>query len=297
MRELEIFNYLTGRLIFSKVMSQTYYRLKRGAEGEKEFLQMVPDEIAVNFSQWKDLNLLNGGQEVQIDVLWIGQGALYHFEIKNYSGDYILQNEQWQKLGFGEIENPLYQMQRANIFLKKLFRKHQIDLPIYSKLIFIHPEFHLYQSDYQLPIYLRSQLKSLFFEVMGQTSSLNFDKEKLERIIQAHRIENSKYAVRPKYDYERMQKGLKCKKCRTGLKSKTERKFICSKCHNTKSTKEVLDLHVAELKLLFPEMKLTKGLLYDWCGEQIKMRTIQKYLAKYHITIFNGKSSYYLSKM
>ncbi|WP_339149968.1 MULTISPECIES: nuclease-related domain-containing protein [unclassified Sutcliffiella] len=89
-----------------------FWNLEKGYQGEvlfdKWFSFMDGEWIIVN-----DLLLDHGGSVFQIDSLVIGEERVYLFEVKNYEGDFYLDDGKWLSISQNEIKNPLLQMQRC----------------------------------------------------------------------------------------------------------------------------------------------------------------------------------------
>src|SRR5699024_12304921 len=83
----------------------------------------------------------------------------YHFEVKNYQGDFYIKDDKWfHRSSEKEIKNPLHQLHRGHILLKEFLLHYRINIPVESLLVFIHAAFHLYQSRMQDHIIFYSQL-------------------------------------------------------------------------------------------------------------------------------------------
>src|SRR5699024_6935031 len=84
---------------------------------------------------------------------------IYMFEVKNYEGDFLIQDDRWFVEGTEkEIRNPLFQLKRSDFLLRQLLLQLNFDLQVKSYLVFMNHDFTLYQLSPGLPILLRSQL-------------------------------------------------------------------------------------------------------------------------------------------
>ena len=82
--------------------------------------------------------------------------TIYVFEVKNFEGDYYYEpatDKIFPKYKDVDIVNPLFQLMRSETLLSQLLLRSGFKLPIKSFVIFINPEFTLYQSPLDKPIY------------------------------------------------------------------------------------------------------------------------------------------------
>ncbi|MFV8826503.1 nuclease-related domain-containing protein [Alkalihalobacterium sp. APHAB7] len=66
-------------------------------------------------------------------------------EVKNYAGDFLIENDNWFSLPKKEIKNPLLQLKRSEDLLRRLFQDNGMNLTVEPHLVFVIPGFHLYQ--------------------------------------------------------------------------------------------------------------------------------------------------------
>src|SRR5699024_2743814 len=125
-------------------------QLNSGHEGESYFFQLLQTHLECEPIQLYNLHMKVGGSECQIDCLLIFQNEINLFEIKNYHGDFLIDNNNWLKHPKQEIKNPLHQLQRTELMLKQILDENKISLPIKPYLVFVNPEFHLYQAPLKL---------------------------------------------------------------------------------------------------------------------------------------------------
>src|SRR5690606_34619969 len=124
---------------------------------------------------------------IQIDSLIIFAHSIHLYEIKNYNGDYYYEADKLYKKPNLEIMNPLHQISRTEPLLRKLLQKHGYHLPIKSFVIFINPEFTLYQAPRNIPIILPTQIKQHFKTIQQQTNKLTKKHTQLaDKLISLH---------------------------------------------------------------------------------------------------------------
>lgn len=272
-----------------------YKRLKRGFAGEKAFATLLKNEVSSNYYVLYDLRLRVNESEVQIDCLLFIHNTAFLFEIKNYHGNYLHSNDRWYITSSEkEIKNPLYQLQRSELLLKEFFFQQQISQPIISKLIFIHPEFHLYQAPMLSSIIFPTQLKQFFkLQRMEQAQPMRNNFSKLAYTLQEHHQAISLYEQVPRIQLSQLRKGIYCKDCTNKMTSFTKKTFICHVC-KTKEIKEKAILRcVLDYRTLFPNEKITKDSAFNWIGKTTSIRTVQRVLAKHFSKSGNGSQSFY----
>lgn len=156
-RELIILRYLHLRMDLASKEKQYYVNLEKGFEGEKKFdelLMALPNEWLI----LNDLLLEMNNSEFQIDSLLFTRNTFHLFEIKNYCGDFYIEGDKWFSTSGTEIKNPLNQLQRSESLLNNLLRELRIHDPIVAHLVFINPEFTLYQAPLNNCIIFPTQL-------------------------------------------------------------------------------------------------------------------------------------------
>ena len=116
-KELLLFRSLNARLELSQKDKQHYIKLEKGFEGEKNF-NLLLDEYPSNCLILNDLLLEKNTTLFQIDTLMIAPKKIYHFEIKNFEGDYYIENDQWYSAHTKtDIVSPLSQLERSRSLL------------------------------------------------------------------------------------------------------------------------------------------------------------------------------------
>jgi hypothetical protein len=276
-----------------------FWNLEKGYQGEvlfdKWFSFMDGEWIIVN-----DLLLDHGGSVFQIDSLVIGEERVYLFEVKNYEGDFYLDDGKWLSISQNEIKNPLLQMQRCEIALRQLLRSLGYQSPIESTLFFMNPEFTLFNCSPNLPIVFCSQMNRFSKKLMKQslsTGRLHVRHSRLaEKLCELH-IEKSPYERLPEYKYEDLRKGIVCAGCggmgATTI-SKDRKVFVCSLCSFKEKFVNTVLRTINEFEILFPGQKVTSKIIHDWCGDLITIRSIQRILVKHFRQVGHGKSSQYV---
>lgn len=238
--------------------------LKRGFEGELYF-DSLTEKLQCDRLILNDLLLTVNSTVFQIDTLIITPETIHIFEVKNYEGDYYYEADKFFKIPQFEIINPLHQLSRSESLLRQLFLKHNINLPIAASVIFINPEFTLYQAPSDKPIILPTQIKRHLNQLNIIPSRLN-RKHKLiaDKLISLH-IKVSSYNQFPEYTYEQLKKGVTCSQCDSFSISVEGQMCVCEKCGNKEKVASTVMKAIEEYKLLFPGRKVTTRAIHEWC--------------------------------
>ncbi|QCR31630.1 nuclease-related domain-containing protein [Lysinibacillus sp. SGAir0095] len=282
--ELIVLKTLESRIQLSKKDQQNLYALTKGFEGEQKFDSLIQtlncDCIVLN-----DLLLTVNNQTFQIDSILILKDQIFLFEIKNYSGDFYYDSNRFlQKDGF-EISNPLIQLQRTESLMRQLLHKLNINIPIHSKVLFVNPEFSLYQAQpektFILPNQVNRFLKTLNLERLKLDERHRNIAEKLNTL----HIQEYPLKQYPTFSYHELQKGIKCVSCETfkfcTTNYRREMEVLCLNCRSKQKLESAVIRTAKEFQILFPDEKITTPKVCDWCDLEISQKTIQRILNKH----------------
>jgi hypothetical protein len=293
--ELKTLRFLKTRMLFSAKEDSYYQNLEKGLEGEKLFDDWL-ENLAGEGLFLNDLLLEYNNTLFQIDTLLISPTTIYLFEVKNYEGDFFVETDRWYSLSKKEIKNPLLQLKRNESLFRRLLQDLGISLPIEPYLIFVNPEFQLYQAPLNLPIIFRSQLKRFMTKLKKNSSAVIDRHSKLaEQLVSVH-LNETPYSRFPAYNYDQLKKGLTCRVCQSLDTDFTNTFLICNMCGNKEDNHAAILRNVEEFTFLFPNKKITTNTIYDWCNIIKNKKTICRVLAKNYIRVGHGKSSYYVMK-
>jgi hypothetical protein len=275
--ELKMMNLLEPRMEFTEKEKQRHFKLKKGYEGEVKYDEWM-ESLLIEHLTLNDLLLETNDTTFQIDSSVIVQDALLHFEVKNSEGDYYYEDELLKKMNGTEIKDPLLQLERSTSLLRQLLNSLGFHIEIKSYVVFINPEFTLYQAPKNAPIILPSQLNRFMKKLNKKHSRLNNMHKKLaEKLLALHKVDNP-YNRMPVYDYERLKKGIICGGCHHVLDTIVKRDFVCSHCGSHEKIDNAVIRSVGEIKLLFPERKLTTTQVHDWSNGILSRKTIRHIL-------------------
>lgn len=159
-------NHLKVRRVLSQRMKLADEALRqlqsdeKGFEGENDFDQHINRSPASTYLQLHDLLLQWHQNTFQIDSVLIGPHIIYLFDVKTFEGEFYIEGNRWFSITGKEINNPIHQLRRSEALFCSLIETLGIHLPVESKIIFVHPEFTLYQANRNLPIILPTKLNA-----------------------------------------------------------------------------------------------------------------------------------------
>ncbi|WP_233711166.1 nuclease-related domain-containing protein [Lederbergia citrisecunda] len=226
----------------------------------------------------------------------ISQNTIYLFDVKNYEGDFYIKEDKWYSIATGkEIQNPLNQLSRCT----SLFRRYLQDLGINNFsinefLIFINPEFTLYEAPRNQPIVLPTQLNRFLNNLNSKTSKISDYHFKLAEQIMSDYLNQNPYIQLPKFEYKQFKKGVACKICYSFLANFNDKEFICKNCGCKERNESAIIRNVKEFSILFPDNKITTNIIHEWCNLQISKKAIRRILMKYLSVCYHGRYSYYV---
>lgn len=292
-KELLIFRSLDTRMELSQSEKQYLSNLKKGYEGEMKFDSLV-EGLSEKFLILNDLLLESNNSLVQIDSLFITQNLLIPSEIKHFEGNYFYEKDNFYTCTTKkEITNPLHQLNRIETLLRQFLQKSGYPFGIKGNLIFIHPEFFLYQAPQNEKIIYWPQWNSFFKYLNEQSSKLTTRHYDLaDFLAESHQKENP-YAKHPSYQYEQLQKGILCGRCLSFMSIYSQRKVICKKCGQSESIEGAVVRNVKEVRVLFPNKKITTDFIYDWCHIIKSKRLITSILKKNFNMLGYGQWTYF----
>jgi len=285
---------LNARMGLSSIDKQHYAYLEKGYQGEVAFDQLT-SKLQNGLYILNDLCLEHNKSFFQIDTLIISQQTIYPYEVKNYEGDYRYElGNFYPKLSKDEIKNPLDQLKRSKSLLRPTLKNLGFQLPIEGSLTFVNPTFTLYQAPLNEPIIHPTQLNSLMKKLNDIPSKLTTRHKMLaDQLISMHQTD-SPYTRFPSFTYDQLDKGFICAVCHTLISVMKERqKLVCQKCGHVETVDSAVLRSVEELVLLFPDVKITTNLVFEWCKVIESKKQISRILKENYTLIGFGQWSYY----
>ncbi|ALC89654.1 nuclease [Bacillus sp. FJAT-18017] len=264
-RELRILRYLDRRMELPEDFKHQYINLKKGYEGELMFDErtelLTCDCIILN-----DLLLQFNGRTFQIDTLIIFPNGIIIFEVKNFEGEFFYQDEKLFIKPHTEVSDPLLQLSRCETLIRQLLKSIGFNMQVDSSVVFINPEFTLYNAPLDKPIILPTHLNRHLKKLDTNTGKLSGYHSLLADKLNSMHMQKSPFEQLPAYTFEQVRPGMVCKTCDSFDVYVEGKKLICKKCAHAENVEDAVMRHVEEFKLLFPDEKITTIVMHKWCG-------------------------------
>ncbi|MFC4322337.1 nuclease-related domain-containing protein [Litchfieldia salsa] len=280
---LKTFRALNNRSDLLEDDQKYYSNLEKGFRGEVQF-DVLLEKFLCDYYILIDLQFEINRTTFQIDSLMIHQESIYLFEIKNFEGDYCYDIDIFNTTSGKEYKNPLDQLKRSKSLLRQLLQNIGCKFTIEAYVIFVNPEFTLYQAPPALPFIYPTQINRFLKKLQIQPSNLkDYHQSLADKIISLH-ISKSSYSLFPTYEYQQLKKGITCNVCYSISTSILGKQALCTNCGNKEKVDSAIIRSTQEFKLLFPDQKVTSSKIHEWCKiieSQKKInRTLNKHLTK-----------------
>jgi hypothetical protein len=277
--KLLVLRYLERRMELSEEVQAQLIHLEKGYAGELYWDSFITEGFpSPSYLLLNDLLLKNnGGQFFQMDSLLLRKKFMI-FEVKNYDGEYLVENDRWYTLSKTEIQNPLIQLERTETAFRRLLQDLNIHIPVEAYVVFVNPEFTLFNAPINPSIILPSQLKRFLQKMKQETYETNDrDLTIAEKILSCH-IEKSPFTQLPSYSYERLGRGIPCVCCGEFLYLLNQSSVQCDSCGVKESVETAIIRNVSEYQKLFPERLVTTKDIFEWCGGICSEKVVRRIL-------------------
>jgi len=290
--EIKILRSLNLRMKLASKEKQRYHNLVKGYEGEVMF-DALTEKLKCPSYILNDLLLETNNGKCQLDSTVIFQEKINLFEVKNYEGDFYFEGDRFYALPKKEYKNPIFQLQRSEFLLRQLLEAFGYRIPIESYVVFINPQFTCYQAPLNAPIIYPNQLNRFMSKLNMLFSNLNNRHMKLaEKLASLHLIELP-YDRLPHYKFEQLRKGVTCKLCNSFFNTVQGNKIVCGVCGCEELVAFAVLRMVGEVKLLFPDRKITSNDIHEWCSVIDCKKRITRILRINFTSVGVGQWTYY----
>lgn len=289
---LQILESLNYRSILTFSEKKDYLNQLKGYEGEVQFDDCL-EKSPCNWLILNDLRLKENGTMVQLDALILTDDTIYLYEIKNYSGSYEYKEDALHARSDFVIVNPLTQVHRSQPFLYNLIRKLGYKLEVVPQVVFIHPDFYLYHLPRDKPFLFLNQLSRHFEKLAEQHPSATVTTKQLaKRLCELH-VSDYRPLDLPEYEYTSLKKGVLCPVCFSFEHDNMRETRICKGCGHKESIAKAIIRSTEEFHLLFPDLKVTKNHIHDWCGKIYTEQRVQRALSGHFLSHSSRRFTYY----
>lgn len=290
--ELKIFRSLFYRTKLSENDLNYYSSILKGFEGEQKFdelLQMLSIEGLV----LNDLLLEYNNTVFQIDSLLIMQEMIYLFDVKNFEGEYYMENGDWYTISGALTKNPLTLLKRCETSLRQLLQHYRYSLPIQPYLIFVNPNFHLFNAPRNEPMIFPGQIERFMNQLNKKPSRLKGHHNLIANKLTSIHLEESPYSRLPSYRYDELKKGVTCAGCGVFTEKFNKNNILCNECGVKEDVTSAILRSIKEFQLLFPDQKITTQNIHDWCRIFSK-KTISRVLLKHFKQLGKARATYFV---
>lgn len=269
---------------------------EKGFEGECQFDSLIAQSPASTYLQLQDLLLQWHNSPFQIDTVLFAPQKIYLFDVKNHEGEVYIEGDRWFYFSGKEMKNPLLPQERYESLIRPLLQSLGVNLQIEANVVFVNPEFTLFQANKNLPIILPTQLNSLIRK-LGSVSMKSYDPRLIEAARKLELLHDKDspldMAKIPEYSYEALKKGTPCFKCGELTVRLCGRWLVCDLCGCKEPVTHGVLRDVEEHKLLFPKRFITVGGMIEWSGLDLSNYRMQKILVENLKMAGNGKKTFY----
>ncbi|WP_042354261.1 nuclease-related domain-containing protein [Bacillus rubiinfantis] len=294
-KDLLIMRLLNARMNFSSEDKLYYSRIEKGFQGELQF-DSLSDKLKSDCIVKKGLLLEVHNSEFQIDSLIMFRKLIFLLDIKNYEGDYYCEENKLFFANGNIVKDPLPQLMRCESLFLQLMQKLGYHFPVVSHLVFVNPEFTLMQAPKDYPIIYPTQLNRFMKKLNCIPANLTGMHEAFAKQLQSLHKKESKNRRIPEYHYQQCKKGIICENCQSLLTNVEGNFVICMKCGHREEVDSAVLRSVDELKLLFPEERITTAKVHDWCSIVKSRKTIRRILLQNLNSVGKTKVRYFISK-
>lgn len=290
-RVMESLNYRTD-LSLSEI--RIYQNQVKGFEGEQCFDEIMtfhnPRGFVIN-------DLLIGTQETfyQIDSLLITSDHIYLYEVKNYSGSYYYKDGVIHSKSGHELQDPVAQAERKRAYLHNLLLNLNLKREISAYVVFVNPDFFVYNFPEQSAVIFKGQLVNHFNSVSETIKADEANTKRIaEKLISLHDDSYRPINLPENYSIDQLKKGIICSKCGSFQYETTRQTRICTVCFSKENISAAIHRSIEEFRLLFPTSRLDKNIISLWCENDLSKSRIQAVLRKNYCLKSCSRGTYYV---
>lgn len=274
------------RIQIDKYDNDNLFTLEKGLKGEEYFYERIK-HCSGGAKIW-DLRINIKGVS-QYDFIIVTNRTIIYFDTKYYEGVYNYSNGVFMSEKNYVINNPLYKLDEQHNRLQKLVSKLGVDYQVLSYIIFVGEQFEV--------VGFKGDKRILFNHDLERITRSLDDKEvsaediQIARQLSAYYYDNLYNRIHY-YPYEKMRKGVKCRKCRQFLPpvTKNAKKVKCT-CGAEYNKKELVRLAFDAIYIL-KNAPVTSTDIVDFTG--IGRTTVKKVLSKEYERVGINKATQYL---
>lgn len=284
---------LNARMVLAALDRQNYLNLEKGYQGEIQF-DLFTDQLQCDCLVIKGLLINIGKTYFQIDTVLIYREVIHLIDVKNFEGDYFFDENKFYLMDGDEAQNPLLQLLRCESLFRQLLQKLRFKIQVEAHLVFINPEYTLYQVPRTCTqMIFPTQIKSFIKKLDSYSSKLTNDHLRLAEYLLSINLKEYPFVTFPPYEYGGLIKGILSASCHHLSTSTNGNKVLCVTCGQHERIESAILRSVDEIKRLFPDRKITTNMVWDWCGGVVPKKMIRRILSENFQTKGYGRWFYY----
>src|SRR5690625_3725145 len=276
---------LRGGLVNAQKCRNDYLKLKSGFEGERILLEYLEEYSEKHWVVLQNvwLNFFGG---FECDVLLVTRAGLYPFEVKNYSGTFVLKENVGINNGIKLGKHPVTQGLNTGISMNAIFKEMYPAPNILTTLIFIgsNSQIAIYDEVPDLNILVRNQLKDFIWDIKQTERYFQGKPLAVNDVVAALRP----YEIHHLYPAENLTAqlkdnitpGIKCVYCGR-FDVKIGKKYVSCRCGVHESRDEALVRTICEYGVMHFDRNLTTTELVEFFGDSVSRSNIRHILRKY----------------
>lgn len=280
-KNLQLMESLNKRMHLTHEEYGYYLSLLKGYEGECRFDVMFVEKVSSDCLVLNDLLLKESNAVFQIDSLVVTGKKVLLYEVKNYRGQYVYQEDSWKMPGSNKvILNPLGQLNRTKTLLSQLLNCLGHPIPVEAYLVFVNPSFTLFQAPVRSDQLLPTMIADHFENLNKKHHSITKAHKELAKKLQDLDMSEAPHTTLPVYDFKTVEKGVFCSQCAGKVQKDIGRKQFCYcvRCGHKEHATDIILHCINEFRCLFPEQKITIGSIEKWCGFVFSRKRIRTVL-------------------
>jgi hypothetical protein len=290
--EVKLLSSLNARTSLAESEQRKLNAARKGYHGELIFDEWTTPLIS-KMVFLNDLLLDHQGSTFQIDTCALSSKTIFNFEVKNFEGDYRVKNGNWISPAGEEKKDPLLQLKRTESLIRQYTQQLGFQCHVESYLIFINPEFYLYNPPDTQSIIFAPQLNRFMRKLQSRSLKVTKGDLKIAENLKSLHIEQSPYARLPEYSFDGIQKGILCPHCHIFYKADLGKSLFCNRCGESELKSSAILRTIEEFRLLFPNEKLTTTKIQAMCAIINLRKTIRKVLDENFTKVDAKNYTYY----
>ncbi|GGB00994.1 NERD domain-containing protein [Macrococcus hajekii] len=220
-----------------------FYSVYYGYSGEQSFAELLPAVSIV-----RDLHVRSISKGLaQFDIIVVHDQTVTHYDIKNYKGQFTVQNHGLTNQYGKYFKNPDDQLDRAHYILEEYVRRFNPHYQVESYVVFINEGFH-FSGDNRNPKWLFRSMLSSHLQQYADERFMAFENAALCHYLQG--VASPPLNINPiqRSPFNMNMKGLRCN-CGTYISEQLygKKKTYCPVCEQLYTTRKVVFNNSLEL--------------------------------------------------